>query len=96
MLIDTTNLIEGLNRAIRKVIKTRALFPAEAAAKKLTFLPIRNDVADWKRPAVHWSNAMSQFAVISAERFTGAVMLAMRKKTFACEDLGSQTQPQPF
>ena len=34
-LIYTTNSIEGLNRAIRKVIKTRTLFPNEKAAKKL-------------------------------------------------------------
>lgn len=32
-LIYTTNSIEGLNRAIRKVIKTRTLFPNEKAAK---------------------------------------------------------------
>lgn len=34
-LIYTTNSIEGLNRAIRKVIKTRTLFPNEKAAKRL-------------------------------------------------------------
>lgn len=40
-LIYTTNSIEGLNRAIRKVIKTRTLFPNEKAAKKLIFLAIQ-------------------------------------------------------
>ena len=48
-LIYTTNSIEGLNRAIRKVIKTRTLFPTEDAAKKLIFLAIRNHTATWKR-----------------------------------------------
>ena len=33
--IYTINSIEGLNRAVRKVIKTRTLFPNEEAAKKL-------------------------------------------------------------
>ncbi len=51
-LIYTTNSIEVLNRAICKVIKTRTLFPAKAAAKKLIFLAMRNDTAAWKRPAV--------------------------------------------
>ena len=40
-LIYPTNSIEGLNRAIRKVIKTRTLFPNEKAAKKLIFLAIQ-------------------------------------------------------
>ena len=69
-----TNRIEGLNCAIGKVIKPRALFPRESAAKKLIFLAIRIDAADWKRSAVRWSNAMSQFTVMYGERFTGAVM----------------------
>ena len=73
-LIYTTNSIEGLNRAIRKVIKTRTLFPTEDAAKKLIFLAIRNHTATWKRPTVRWANAMPQFAVMYGERFTGAVV----------------------
>ena len=35
--IYTINSIEGLNRAVRKVIKTRTLFPNEEAAKKLIY-----------------------------------------------------------
>ena len=34
-LIYTADCIEALNRSIRKVIKTRSLFPNEDAAKKL-------------------------------------------------------------
>ena len=41
-LIYTINSIEGLNRAVRKVIKTRTLFPNEEAAKKLIYLAIMN------------------------------------------------------
>lgn len=73
-LIYTTNSIEGLNRAIRKVIKTRTLFPTEDAAKKLIFLAIRNYTASWQRPTIRWSAAMPQFAMMYGERFTGAVL----------------------
>ena len=72
-LIYTTNSIEGLNRAIRKVIKTRTLFPNEDAAKKLIYLAIMNFTASWKRATPKWSEAMHQFALIFEDRFTGAV-----------------------
>ena len=71
-LIYTTNSIEGLNRAVRKVIKTRTLFPNEEAAKKLIYLAIRNFTEGWKRPTIRWSNAMPEFALLYGERFTDA------------------------
>lgn len=40
-VIYTTNLIEGINRALRKVIKNRGAFPNDQAAKKLLYLAIR-------------------------------------------------------
>lgn len=72
-LIYTTNSIEGLNRAVRKVIKTRTLFPNEDAAKKLIYLAIMNFTASWKRATPKWSAAMPQFALLFGERFTGAM-----------------------
>ena len=72
-LIYTTNAIEGLNRAIRKVIKTRTLFPNEEAAKKLIYLAIMNFTASWKRATPKWSAAMPQFALLFGERFTGVM-----------------------
>lgn len=72
-LIYTTNAIEGLNRAIRKVIKTRTLFPNEDAAKKLIYLAIMNFTASWKRATPKWAAAMPQFALLFGERFTGAM-----------------------
>jgi putative transposase len=40
-VIYTTNLIEGINRALRKIIKNRGAFPNDQAAKKLLYLAIR-------------------------------------------------------
>lgn len=73
-LIYTTNSIEGLNRAIRKVIKTRTLFPNEKAAKKLIFLAIQGFTEKCKRPAQRWAAAMPFFALRYGDRFTGAVL----------------------
>ena len=69
-LIYTTNAIEGLNRAIRKVTKSRSLFPHEEAAKKLIFLAIRNFQQTWKRATIRWGEAMPAFAAMFGERFT--------------------------
>ena len=72
-LIYTTNSIEGLNRAIRKVIKPRTLFPSEDAARKLIYLAIRNYTETWMRASTRWSSAMPQFALLFGERFTNAM-----------------------
>ena len=72
-LIYTTNSIEGLNRAIRKVIKPRTLFPSEDAARKLIYLAIRNYTETWTRASTRWSSAMPQFALLFGERFTNAM-----------------------
>ena len=68
-LIYTTNSIESLNRSIRKVIKTRSLFPTVDAAIKLIWLAIRNATEDWERPVMRWSQAMSQFGLLFGDRF---------------------------
>ena len=47
-LIYTTISVECLKRTFRKVIKTRTLFPAEAAAHRVDFLAIRSDRAPRK------------------------------------------------
>lgn len=72
-LIYTTNAIEGLNRAVRRVIKTRTLFPTEDAARKLIYLAITNFTASWKRASPKWADAMPQFATQFKERFTNAM-----------------------
>ena len=41
-IIYTTNVIESLNRVIRKTTKTRGSFPTDDAATKLIYLAIRN------------------------------------------------------
>lgn len=68
-LIYTTNSIEGLNRAIRNVIKTRTLFP-----NKLIYLAIQGFTEEWKRPTQRWAAAMPFFAIRYGERFTGAAL----------------------
>jgi putative transposase len=72
-VIYTTNAIESVNARLRKIIKTRGHFPSDDAASKLIWLALRNITADWSRAAHNWKEAMNQFAILYADRFTKAV-----------------------
>jgi putative transposase len=69
-VVYTTNAIESINARLRKIIKTRGHFPSDDAASKLIWLALRNITADWGRPARDWKEAMNQFAILYADRFT--------------------------
>ena len=71
-VIYTTNAIQSINARLRKIIKTRGHFPSDEAATKLIWLALRNITADWGRAAKDWKEAMNQFAILYAERFTEA------------------------
>jgi putative transposase len=69
-VIYTTNAIESVHARLRKIIKTRGHFPTDDAANKLIWLALRNITADWGKAAHNWKEAMNQFAILYAERFT--------------------------
>ena len=69
MPIYTTNAIESLNRSLRKVIKTKAVFPDEESVFKLMYLAMNNIVKRWTRPIKNWRAALSHFAILFPERF---------------------------
>ena len=69
-VIYTTNDIESLNRSLRKVIKTKAVFPDEAAVCRLMYLAMNNIAKKWNRPIKNWRAALSHFAILFPERFS--------------------------
>ena len=68
-IIYTTNALESVHAQLRKIIKTRGHFPTDEAATKLIWLALRNITAKWARGAIHWKNAMRQFAILYEDRF---------------------------
>ena len=68
-VIYTTNVLENVNRQLRKIIKTRGHFPSDEAATKLLWLALRNITGKWINPAKHWAQAMRQFAILYDDRF---------------------------
>ena len=68
-VIYTTNAIESVNRSLRKVIKTKAVFPNEDAVFRLMYLAMNNIAKNWNRPIKNWRAALSHFAILFPERF---------------------------
>ncbi|MGF1458716.1 MAG: IS256 family transposase [Leptolyngbyaceae cyanobacterium] len=68
-VIYTTNAIESVNRSLRKVIKTKAVFPNEESVFKLMYLAMNNIAKRWNRPIKNWRAALSHFAILFPERF---------------------------
>jgi putative transposase len=66
-LIYTTNSIEGYNRQLRKVTKTKGAFPSDESARKLLFLVNRNITRKWTAPVPNWARIRNQLAI----RFMG-------------------------
>ncbi len=64
----TTNAIEGLNRQIRKITKTKGAFPSETALFKLVYLII-DEISKKKNNVIHnWGEIAGQLHIIFAER----------------------------
>ena len=67
-LIYTTNPIESFNRALRKVTKTRSLFPTEDALMKLMYLAVRDIERRWTQTIRSWGTIYSQISIFFEER----------------------------
>ena len=67
-VIYTTNAIESLNSTLRKIIKTRRVFPSEEAATKLLYLALQNIAKKWTKPIKEWRKALNQFAILFEDR----------------------------
>jgi putative transposase len=66
-IVYTTNAIEGLNRQVRKAIKTRGHFPDEQAATKLIYLALMRAEVKWKK-VMRWTNALRALKIHFGDR----------------------------
>ena len=69
-IVYTTNAIEGLNRHVRKAIKTRGHFPDEQSATKLIYLALIRADAKWQRNRA-WTAARASLKIHFGDRFPG-------------------------
>ncbi len=66
--IYTTNAIESINMSIRKVIKTKKMFPSDEAALKLLYMALKNISKKWAMPIRNWKEAMNYFFIKYEDR----------------------------
>jgi len=67
-MIYTTNTVEGYNRQLRKVTKSRASFPTAEAARKLLFLANRDIIKKWTMPIFGWPSILNQLVIRFEDR----------------------------
>lgn len=67
-LIYTTNAIEGFNRQLRKVTKSKAVFPTDESLFKMLYLAMLDITKKWTGRRQDWSVIHAQLAVFYADR----------------------------
>jgi putative transposase len=61
--------MEGYHRQIRKITKTKGVFPSDAALKKLVYLAYRNIKKKWTMSLANWGQSAQQLAIKFGDRF---------------------------
>ena len=68
--IYTTNAIESVNSALRKVTRGKGAFPNESSVFKVLFLRIRELSEKWKNPIQNWKTIQPQLIELFGDRYT--------------------------
>ena len=68
--IYTSNSIESVNSALRKVTRGKGSFPNEASVYKVMYLRIRELSEKWKNPIKNWEKIELQLSDLFGERYT--------------------------
>ena len=67
-LIYTTNAVEGFHRQVRKVTKTKGVFPNDMALMKLIYLAVINISKKWTQPLHNWALTAGQLRIKFGDR----------------------------
>ena len=67
-LIYTTNAIEGFNRQLRKVTKSKAVFPTDDSLFKMLYLAMMDITKKWTGRRQDWSAIYAQLLIFFGER----------------------------
>jgi len=69
-IMYTTNSIESYNRQLRKVTKTKSVFPTTESVQKMLYLAYRDIVKQWDKCIPRWPNILNQLIVKFEGRIT--------------------------
>ena len=67
-LIYTTNMIEGFNRQLRKVTKSKSVFPTDDSLLKMLYLAMIDITAKWTGRRQDWARIYAQLAIFYEDR----------------------------
>lgn len=67
-LIYTTNTIEGFNRQLRKVTKSKTVFPTDDSLLKMLYLAMIDIIKKWTGRCHDWGKIHSQLVIFFEER----------------------------
>ena len=73
--IYTTNAIESVNSALRKVTRGKGAFPSESSVYKVMYLRIKELGEKWKKPMKNWDTIRNQLISIFGDRYLNYVNL---------------------
>ena len=68
--IYTTNAIESVNSALRKVTRGKGAFPSEASVFKVLYLRIKELSEKWNKPIQNWKTIQAQLTELFGDRYT--------------------------
>ena len=68
-----TNAVEGFHRQVRKVTKTKGVFPNDMALMKLIYLAVMNISKKWTQPLQNWALTAGQLRIKFGERMPLAI-----------------------
>ena len=69
-VIYTTNIVESVNSALRKVTRGKGSFPSEESVFKVLYLRIKDLKEKWKKPINNFNVIRQQLIEIFGERYT--------------------------
>jgi transposase-like protein len=70
-LIYTTNMIENFNRQLRKVTKSKTIFPTDDSLMKILYLAMTDVTKKWTQSRRDWGKIHSQLEIYFADRLDG-------------------------
>lgn len=67
-IVYTTNIIENINRIVRKYTKTKTAFTSDSALEKATYLALMQVTRKWTMPQRNWPIMLLQFINIFGQQ----------------------------
>ena len=68
--IYTSNAVESVNSALRKVTRGKGAFPNNSSVYKVLYLRLKELKEKWKRPIQNWRTIQQQLIELFGDRYT--------------------------